>query len=91
MVIAASQQRLPGRRAQRGDMEPVIGQPAGRQPVSSRRRRRPAERAHRAIASIIQQDQQHIRRVRRRAQRPDRRELRLRVPRISLGLARSRR
>ena len=43
MVIAAAEQRRPGRRAQRGGVEPVVGQPVGLQPFRGRHLR-PARR-----------------------------------------------
>ena len=78
-MVAASQQRLAGRGAQRADVEPVVGQPTGRQAVGGRRRARTAERVHRRKTRIVQQDHQHIGRALGRPQRLDRRETRLRV------------
>lgn len=80
MMVTARQQRLPRRRAQRADMEPVIRQPAHRQTVGVRRRARTAERVHRPEPRVVQQDQQHVRRALRRTQRLDRRELGVRIP-----------
>jgi len=82
VVVTAGQQTLPGRRAQRGDMKPVVCEPACCEAIRGGRRRRPAERAHRAIARVVQQNQQHIRCTCGRTQRLDRRELRIRVPRV---------
>jgi hypothetical protein len=71
-----------GSNPQRADMKPGIGEAACRQPIGGWRRRRSAERAHRPIARVVQQNQQHIRGTRRRTQRLNRREFRLRVPRV---------
>ena len=79
VVVAAGQQRLPGRRAQRGGVEPAVAQPAVGQPLRHRGVDRAAEHAGGAEADVVEQDHQHVRRASRRPQRRDRRERRLRV------------
>jgi hypothetical protein len=74
VMVAASQQRLPRRGAQRGGVEPVELRAAGRQPLSSRRAARPTEGARGREPDIVEQDDQHIRCALRWPQRLDRRE-----------------
>ena len=78
MVVPPGQQRRPGRRAQRGDVEPVVPQPPLRHPRVVRRVNRPAERARVAEPGIIDQHQQHIRHPRRRLGMPNQVPIRLR-------------
>ena len=78
MVIPPGQQRRPGRRAQRGDVEPVVPQPPLRHPRVVRGVNRPAERARVAEPGIIDQHHQHIRGPRRRLGMPDQVPVRLR-------------
>ena len=85
VVVAAGQQRLPGRRAQRGGVEPGVAQPAVGQPLRHRGVDRAAEHAGGAEAHVVEQDHQDVRRAGRRPQRRDRRERRLRVPGVVRG------
>ena len=78
MVIPAGQQRRPGRRAQRGDMEPVVPQPPVSHPRVIRGVDRPAERAGVAEPGIIDQHQQDIRGSLRGLGMPDQVPVRLR-------------
>ena len=61
VVVAAGQQRLAGRRAQRRGVEAVVPQTAGGEALGGRRVARPAERARRAEADVVEQDHQHVR------------------------------
>ena len=82
VVVASRQQRLAGRRAQRGRVEAVVLQPVRGQALRHGRRAGPAERARRAEADVVEQHDQHVRRTRRRAQRLDRREGRVGILRV---------
>ena len=82
VMVAARQQRLTRRRAQRGRVEPGVAQPALGEPLEVRRAGRAAERRRRAEPRIIEQDHQHVRRARRRPQRHDRRKRRVRILRV---------
>ena len=82
VVVPAAEQRRPGRRAQRGGVEPVVGQPVGLQPLGGRHLRRPAEHAAGAVADVVEQHDQHVRCALRRQQRLDRRERGVRVLRV---------
>ena len=82
VMVAARQQGLPRRRAQRGGVEPGVAQTTLGQPVERRCAGRPAERGRRAETGIIEQDHQHVRRPRRRPQRHDRRKRRVRILRV---------
>ena len=79
VVVAAREQRLAGRRAQRRRVEAVELQPSGRQPLRRRALHRATERRRRAEPDVVEQHDQHVRRPRRRPQRHDRRERRLRI------------
>ena len=63
VVVAAGEHRRPGRRAQCGHMEAVIGQPSLGDPRHGRRIDRAAEGARVAEPGIVDQHQQHVRRV----------------------------
>ena len=82
VVVAAGQQRLPGGGAQGRGVEAGELQACRRKPVSVRCRARTAERARRPEADVVQQDDQHVRRTLRWTQLLDRRERRVRVPRV---------
>jgi len=71
VVVPAGQQRRPRRRAQRGDMEPVVPQPRFGHPRVVRGADRPAERARVAEPGIVDQHQQDIRGSLRRLGVPD--------------------
>ena len=60
--IAAGQHRLPRGRAQRAGVEAGELQPVGRQLLGDRRLARPAERAGRTEAHVIEQDDEDVRR-----------------------------
>ena len=64
--------RSPRRGAQRRRVEAVVLQAVPGQPLSRRRRARPAERARRGEADVVEQDDKHVRRARRWPQRLDR-------------------
>ena len=78
MVIPPRQQRRTGRRAQRGDVEPVVAQAPVGHPRVVRGVNRTAERARIPEAGVIDQDQQHIRGPLRRLRVPDQVPVRLR-------------
>ena len=61
VVVPPGQQRRPRRRAQRGDVEPVVAQAALGHPRVVRRLDRPAERARVAEPGVVDQHQQHVR------------------------------
>ena len=79
VVVAAGQQGSPRGRAERRRVEAVVLQAVPGQPLSRRRRARPAEGARRGEADVVEQDDKHVRRAGRRPQRLDRRERRVRV------------
>ena len=85
VVVAAGEQRLPRRRAERRRVEAVVLQPVRRQPLGGRRLARPAEGARGSEAGVVEQDDEHVRRAGRRPQRLDRRERRVRVLRVVRG------
>ena len=69
MAVAPGEQRgtrrgTHGRGVKVGEAQPLL-----RQPVERRRIRRPAERAHVAVADVIAHDEQHVGRALRRPQR----------------------
>ena len=70
--LRPGQQRLAGRRAQRGGVEAVVPEPARGETLGGRRPARPPERARRAEADVVEQDDQHVRCALRRQQRLDR-------------------
>ena len=72
VMVAAGEQRLPGRRAQRSGVEPRVLQPARGELLEVGGLARPAEGAAGAEADVIDQDDQHIGRGRRRPHIPDR-------------------
>ena len=74
MVVAAGDQRRPGRRAQRGRVEIGVAQPVRGDAVQRRRRNHAAESGRRGEADVVGHDQQDIRRALRRhhARRPRR-------------------
>ena len=82
VVIAAGEQRLPRRRAQRGRVEARVSQPALGQLLEVRGLAGTAEHAGRAVAHVVDEDHQHIGRTLRRPHVPDRRELRVRILRV---------
>ena len=79
MVVAAGQQRLPGRRAQRCGVKAVEPQPAVREALRVRGIARATENAGCAEAGIVNHHYHNIRRVFRWPERLDRRERRLRI------------
>ena len=82
VMVAAGQQRLPGRRAESRGVEPGELQAGCGKPVSVRSGARPPERARRPEADVIQQDDQHVGCTLWRTQRLDRRKRRVRVLRV---------
>ncbi len=66
VVIAPRQQRRPGRRAERRDVEAVVAQPVLGEPRVVRGLDRAAERARVAEAGVVDQHEQHVRRTLRR-------------------------
>ena len=79
VMVAAGQQGLPRRRAQRRRVEARVLQSALRELLEVRRLARTAEHAGRAVADVIDENDQHVGRALRRPHVPDRRELRVRV------------
>ena len=82
VVVAAGQQRLAGRRAQRRGVEAVEAQAAGGESLGRRAADRAAERARGGEADVVDEHDQHVRRAARWPQRLDRRERRRRVLRV---------
>ena len=66
VVVAPRQQRCPGRRAERRDVEAVVAQPVVREPRVVRGLDRTAEGARIAEAGVVDQDEEHVRRALRR-------------------------
>ncbi len=64
VVVAPAQQGSPRRRAQRRRVEAVVLQAVPGQPLSRRRRARPAERARGGEADVVEQDDKHVGRAR---------------------------
>ena len=91
MVVAAGEQRRPGRRAQRGHVEPVVAQPTSGQARVVGGLDRAAEGARVAEAGIVDQDQQHVRRPLRRGGVTDEVPIGLRAVERPVGHARERR
>jgi hypothetical protein len=82
MMIAARQQRLTRRRAQRRRVEPIEPQPLVGEPLERRRVTWSAERARSPEAGIVDHDHEHIGRPRRRSQRLDRGKRRVGILRV---------
>ena len=82
MMVAAGQQRLPRRRAQRRGVEPGVLQPARGQLLEVGRLARPAEGAAGAEADVVDQDDQHVGRALGRPHIPDRRIAGVRILRV---------
>ena len=82
VVVAAGQQRLARRRAERGGVEAVELQTARRQLLRVRRLAGTAEGAGRAEAGVVDQDDEHVGRTLGRPQLLDRRKLTVRVLRV---------
>ncbi len=87
VVVAAGQERLPGGRAQRGGVEPVVLEAGGRQFLKVRRPARAAKRAARAKAHVVNQNDQDVGRARGRPQVPDRWVLCVRILGVEGGQA----
>ena len=66
VMVAAGEQRLPRRRAQRGGVEARVLQPARGELLEVGRLARPAEGAGRAEADVVDEDDQHVGRALRR-------------------------
>ena len=79
VMVAPGQQGGPRRRAQGRRVEAVVLQAAPCQPLGRRHRARPAERARRGEADIVEQDDEHIGGAGRGKQRLDRGKRRVRV------------
>ena len=82
VVVAACEERLAGRRAERGRVEAVVLEAVRREALGCRRRDRPAERARRREADVVEQDNEHVGRALRRPERLDRRERGRRILRV---------
>ena len=82
VVVAAGQQGLPRRRAERGGVEAGELQPARGQLLRGRRLTGPAKGAGRAEADVVDEDNQHVGSALGRAQSLDRRKLRRRILRV---------
>ena len=63
VVVPAREQRLPRRRAERRRMEAVELEAVRCEPLGSRRRARPAERARRREADVVEEDDEDVRRA----------------------------
>lgn len=72
VVVAAGQQRLPGRRAQGRDVEAAEAQPLVGQPLGGRHLAGAAVRRGRAEAHVVDEDEQHVGCSVGRRDRPDR-------------------
>ncbi len=79
VVVAASQQRRPGGRAERSRMKAVVLEAMGGQPLGRRRVDGAAKCAGRGEAGVVDQHDQDVGRAGRRPQRLNGRELRLRI------------
>ena len=71
MVVAAGQQRRPGRRTQRGHVEAVVADASAGHPGQVRRLDRPAERRRLPETGVVDQHQQDVRRALRSLDVPD--------------------
>ena len=72
VVVATGHQGLPGRRAQRRDVEPAVAQPVVGQPLRGRHLARAAVRRGRPEAHVVDEHDDHVRRPRDRLDGPDR-------------------
>ena len=79
VVVAAGEQRLAGRRAERSGVEAVVAQPARGQSLRGRTPDRAAERARSPEADVVEEHDEDVGRARRWEQRLDRRKGRVRV------------
>src|SRR5688572_27668131 len=73
-MVAAREERLAGRGAERRGVEAVVLQTARSQARSGRRGARAAECTRGGEADVVEQDDEDVRRSRRRPQRLDRRK-----------------
>ena len=80
VVVPCRQQRRARRRAQRGDVEPVVPQPRLGQPRVVRGLDRSPERARIPEPGVVDQHQQHVRRALRRFWMTNQVPVRLRTP-----------
>ena len=87
VVVAAGEQRLAGRRAQRRGVEAVELEAALGEALGGRRVDRAAEGARRGEADVVEEHDQHVGRALGRPQRLDRRELRVRILGVVRGHA----
>jgi hypothetical protein len=71
VVVAAQQQRRPGRRAKRGGVEPGVPEAARGQALGGGAADRPAEGAGGPEADVVEQDDQDVGGARGRPQRLD--------------------
>ena len=72
VVVAPGHQRLPGRRAQRRDVEPAVAQPLVGQPLRGRHLARTAVRRRGTEAHVVDEHDDHVGRARIGFDRPDR-------------------
>ena len=72
VVVASGHQRLPGRRAQRRDVEAAVAQPVVGEPLRGRHLARTAVRRRRPEAHVVDEHDDHVRRPRDRLDGPDR-------------------
>ena len=79
VIVAPAEHGRTGRRAERADVEAVVGEAVCGQAVGGRRRAGPPESVHRRVARVIQQNQKHIWRALRWPQWLNRREFRVRI------------
>ena len=83
-VVSAREQAGTGRRAERRRVELRVADTGRDDPVDVRRLDRPAVRAHRREADVVENDVEHVRRAVRRLRRLERRPVRLRVPDVDV-------
>jgi hypothetical protein len=81
-MVAAAEQRCPGRRTQAGRMKPRVAQTTTLQPLSDRSLRRTTKRTRGPEPDIVEQDRENVRSALRGQQRLDRRKRRVRILRV---------
>ncbi len=85
VVVAAGEERLACGRAQGSRVEAVVLEPVGGEALGRGCRARPAERARRREADIVEEDDEHVRSTGGRPKRLDRRKRRCRILRVEHG------
>ena len=82
VVVAAGEERLARRRAERRGVEAVVLETVRRETLGNGCRHGPPNALEAREADVVDQDDEHVRRSVRRSQRLDRRERRLRILRV---------